>query len=250
MLRHIHLKLYLLLIFCLFIRTEVYGISLEVRPGVAFLQTKMENEDVHSFFPVFCGDLILTWPAGPMESRLRINVSLGTTNTTYLFNNTISNSPYLADSKLLVRNYFLSFRESLPFHFFKKRLFISPHTELKIAHYTDLSAASEFINRTTDWIFSFLNIGLELSYREKSYEIRSSYNFPLFGYLTDKLLKENRCEDEFELSFRLKNKNGWISIGYNGFTLRYSVITKNGDGIPYHSKSHAMLFASIGINFK
>jgi hypothetical protein len=225
------------------------GFNLELRGGFAGLDTRMKNGDTHFLFPAGSVDVIGTWSAKFLESRFRFNLTLADTNTIYFRNGTETNSPY-TNKILRARNYSISFREGWPFRFLNNRFHIVPSVELKIAHYTDLSAASEFVDRTTDWMFSFLNLGLELRWEDEWYALRCSYHYPLFGVLTDNWLKENRNEDEFEISGRLKYKNGWLALGFDAFTLRYSQDTRNGDGIAYDTKNHSMGFIAIGYSFK
>lgn len=222
---------------------------LELRGGAAVLSTTMKNRDSHVLMPVPTFDLITGWEAGWLETRVRINVTLADTNTAYIRNGIVTNSPYYPRAQLLARNYFLSVRESVPIRPFHGPFSLLPSLELKMAHYNDLSAASEFTNRTTDWLFSFLNAGLELRFDTSRLGVYASYHYPLFGVLTDAWLREERQEDEFEVSGRLKWRNGWLSVGYNGFTLRYVQDTRNGAGVLYDRKTHAAVFASLGWRF-
>jgi hypothetical protein len=203
-------------------------------------------------------DLLVGWTADPFLSVIRVNVGLSDTNATFYENGVepVSNSAryeLLHSSWFHSKNYSLSFTEYLPIRLFKKALVVSPCLEIKIAHYLDPSAGSEFIATSvrpaSDHWFSFLKAGLKIEYKADPWAVSAEYKYPFFGVLTDNFTLDNRREDAVWAGITYNLDKIYFTAGYEGSAFVYSHEVRTGNGEKYVRKNFGTVLVSLGLKF-
>lgn len=217
----------------------------DIRIGYGTHSTEVSNTKHLYIAPNL--DLNLGFKTGPYLSHINLSYWSADTNATHLINGTVTNTR-LSNRIFYARAWSFSFTEYVPFTFFK-RLDVMPGVDVKFAHYNDISAGSEFLSPSTDYMYMFLRLALRAEYTYNQFSGGFEFKYPILSLLTDKLWEENRNENMFHIFGTFHYSDFYARIGYDRSSLTYSNRVTNGAGWPYRYRIQNSLYLAVGIEF-
>jgi hypothetical protein len=242
-----------LLAFCFTLAQDLRASGfLELQAGGGIWASEINRAPVRPLVYTFLAPdfgLSIGWNTGFWNSELRIGAYFATTNNTVMTNGENIPETENTNRNLITRNVTIQFSEYYKFSFFNGVIDLSPGLDVKFAYYDDISSGTEYTNSTTDYMHAFLKVGLKLDVNINHLTVSASYKYPLLGALTDRIMHENRWEDDIAFSLTYYMDRFYFKAGYNRYSLIYANPVLTGSGYRYPSRTMNSIFGAIGIRF-